>query len=262
VVAGFHGVGCFGLSTPGQDVINQESVMSKLGKRLFLAFVALGSGFPVARAQFAVIDVASVAQLVSEVKTLQQQLTTAQADLAQAQTSYRSTVGDRGMEQLLAGTVRNYLPPNWSGLQSAFQSANSSYPALTGDFNAALSSNAVLSTQQLAGLSPAANQQMQSGRQSVALLQAVSHQALATTSNRFTSLQQLIDAIARAGDQKSALDLHARIGAENGMLQNEQTKLQVLYQSAQAEQWANEQRAREQVIAGHGQFATRFQPTP
>jgi type IV secretion system protein VirB5 len=166
------------------------------------------------------------------------------------------------MEQLLAGTVRNYLPPNWSGLQSAFQSGNSSYPALSADLNAALTTNAVLSSQQLSSLSSAANQQMQSNRQSVALLQAVSHEALATTSNRFTSLQQLIDAIARAGDQKSALDLHARIGAETGMLQNEQTKLQMLYQSAQAGQWANEQRTLEQVVAGHGQFASRFQPTP
>jgi type IV secretion system protein VirB5 len=232
------------------------------GKYTWLVFALLVGSVPVAQAQFAVIDVASVTQLVSEVKTLQQQLTTAQADLAQAQTAYQSTIGNRGMDQLLSGTVRNYLPSSWSGVQSAFQSTNSSYPALTGDFNAALSSNAVLSTQQLAGLSPAASQQMQSGRQSVALLQAVSHQALATTSSRFTSLQQLIDAIARAGDQKSALDLHARIGAETGMLQNEQTKLQVLYQSAQAEHWANQQRAREQVISGHGQFATRFQPTP
>ena len=236
--------------------------MSSSGKNLLFVFAVLGGGVPVAQAQFAVIDVASVTQLVSEVQTLQQQLATAEADLAQAQTAYRSTVGDRGMEQLLAGTVRNYLPSNWAGLQSAFQGVNGSYPALSSDLNAALTSNAVLSTQQLAVLSPAATQQLQANRQSVALLQAVSHQALATTSSRFTSLQQLIDAIARAGDQKSALDLHARIGAETGMLQNDQTKLQVLYQSAQAQQWANEQRTREQVVAGHGQFATRFQPTP
>jgi type IV secretion system protein VirB5 len=236
--------------------------MSLSGKNLLLVFAVLGGSVPEAQAQFAVIDVASVTQLVSEVKTLEQQLATAQADLAQAQTAYRSTVGDRGMEQLLAGTVRNYLPPNWSGLQSAFQGGNGSYPALSSDLNAALTSNAVLSTQQLAGLSPAATQQMQANRQSVALLQAVSHQALATTSNRFNSLQQLIDAVARAGDQKAALDLHARIGAETGMLQNDQTKLEVLYQGVQAEQWANEQRTREQAVAGHGQFASRFQPTP
>ncbi len=235
--------------------------MSISGKYPLLAFAVLGGGVPVAQAQFAVVDVASVTQLISEVKTLEQQLATAQADLAQSQTAYRSTVGDRGMEQILAGTVRNYLPPSWASLQSAF-GANGSYPALSSDLNTALTSNAVLSTQQLSVLSPAATQQMQANRQSVALLQAVSHEALATSSNRFSSLQQLIDAIARAGDQKAALDLHARIGAETGMMQNDQTKLQMLYESAQAEQWASEQRTREQVVAGHGQFATRFQPTP
>src|ERR1700722_11313573 len=119
--------------------------MSVLGKNLWLLLAVLG-GAPVAQAQFAVIDAASVAQLMSEVKTLEQQLATAQADLAQAQTAYRSTVGDRGMEQLLGGTVRNYLPPNWNGLQSAFQSTNNSYPALSSDLNTALSANAILST--------------------------------------------------------------------------------------------------------------------
>ena len=236
--------------------------MSMSGKYAILLFMILGAGVPVARAQFAVIDVASVTQLVSEVKTLEQQLTTARADLAQAQTAYQSTVGDRGMEQLLAGTNRNYLPTNWSGLQGAFQGTGGGYSALSTDLNGAMTANAILSSQQLANLSPASSQQLQSNRQAVALLQAVSHEALATSSMRFASLQQLIDAISRAGDQKSALDLQARITAEVGMLQNEQIKLQVLYQSMQAQQWANEQSSRERVVAGHGQFATRFQPTP
>ena len=55
-----------------------------------------------------------------------------------------------------------------------------------------------------------------------------------TRSDRFTSLQQLISAIGGATDQKASLDLNARIAAEQGMLQNEQTKLQVLYQVAQS----------------------------
>jgi type IV secretion system protein VirB5 len=236
--------------------------MSLSGKRLFVIFAALGGGIPAANAQFAVIDVASVTQLVSEVRTLQQQLSTAQAGLAQAQASYRSTVGGRGMEQLLAGTPRNYLPTSWSGVQGAFQGAGGSYPALSADLSTALSANTVLSARQVAALSPAAGQQLQAERQSVALLQALSHQALAATSNRFASLQQMIDAVGRAGDQKSALDLQARIGAEVLMLQNEQTKLQLLYQGALAQQWANEQSARERGVVGHGEFTTRFHPTP
>ena len=46
------------------------------------------------------------------------------------------------------------------------------------------------------------------------------------------------------------------------MLQNEQTKLQVLAQVGQAQDSANAQRERELVIAGQGRFASRFQPTP
>ena len=48
------------------------------------------------------------------------------------------------------------------------------------------------------------------------------------------------------------MDLQARIAAEQGMLANEQTKLQVLHQAAQAEEWARVQRAREQAIADIG----------
>ncbi|HEY2274997.1 MAG TPA: type IV secretion system protein, partial [Steroidobacteraceae bacterium] len=71
-----------------------------------------------------------------------------------------------------------------------------------------------------------------------------------------------IDTIGSANDQKSILELGARIAAEGGMLENEHTKLEGLYQSTQAEQWVNAQRARELIVSGHGQFAGRFQPHP
>ena len=54
------------------------------------------------------------------------------------------------------------------------------------------------------------------------------------------------------GDQKAALDLNARIASEEAMLQNEQTKLQGLYQVAQSQEWARAQAAREQAIADQG----------
>jgi type IV secretion system protein VirB5 len=217
---------------------------------------------PSVRAQFAVIDAASVTQLMTQVRTLQQQLATARADLTQAQAAYQSTVGGRGMERLLSGVVRNYLPADWRGLQAVSLGSSGAYSAFAADLHGVLTRNTVLSPQQLAAISPSMSAQLQLDRQTVALSQAVSHEALANTSMRFASLQQLIDAIGHAGDQKSTLDLHARIGAEVGMLQNEQTKLQMLHQSIQAEQWANALRTREQVVSGHGQFASRFQPIP
>ena len=166
------------------------------------------------------------------------------------------------MEQLLSGTVRNYLPSTWNDLQGAFQPGASGYSVLSTDLNAALKADAILSPQALAGLSSAASRQVQNDRQTVALLQAVSHEALANTSNRFATLQQLISAIGGAQDQKSVLDLQARIGAESAMLQNEQSKLQVLYQSLVAQQWAADQQVKEQVVASHGRFSSRFRPIP
>jgi type IV secretion system protein VirB5 len=232
------------------------------GKRAFFSLIFCFGCVHGAHGQFAVIDVASVTQLMSEVQTLEQQLATAKADLFQAQASYQSTVGGRGMERLLSGVTRNYLPVDWNGLKTAVQGASGSYPSLSADWNDALTRNAILTSQQLAFISPSMSAQIQLDRQTVALSQAVAHQALGNTSMRFASLQQLIDAITHATDQKSVLDLHARIGAETGMLQNEQTKLQVLYQGVQADQWANELRTQERVVAGHGQFASRFRPTP
>jgi type IV secretion system protein VirB5 len=220
---------------------------------------------PVAHAQFAVIDVAAVNQLVSELQQLQQQLATARSQLGQAQAEFQSITGSRGMQSLLSGTVRNYLPPDWTTLEGVLQgtgAAVGAYPMLLADLSRAVNANAVLTAQQLAALPAAAGQSLQAGRQSSALLQALAHEALANSSQRFAALQQLIDTIGSATDQKSILELEARITAEGGMLENERTKLDDLYQSTLAGQWAIAQRTRELVVAGHGQFAGRFQPSP
>jgi len=234
--------------------------MSKQLLLLMVSLVALG-GAAAAHAQFAVIDVAALTQLISEVQTLEQQLATAQNQLGQARAEYHSITGARGMGQLLAGTPRNYLPANWATLQEAVQ-GSAAYPTLAADLQAALRAATILSAGQLAALSPAAAAHLQADRQTVALLESVAHEALANSSSRFAALQELIDAIAGATDQKAILELQARIVAEQGMLQNEHTKLQVLDEGIQAQQWADAQRARELAIAGHGEFDSRFQPHP
>jgi len=216
---------------------------------------------PGAHAQFAVIDAASLSQLISQVRVLEQQLATARGQLTQAETEYQSITGARGMGRLLPGTVRNYLPPDWATLQGALQ-GSARYPQLAADLQSALKAANVLSAQQLAALSPAATAQLQVARQTVALQQSLSHQSLTNASGRFATLQQLIDAIAQASDQKSILELQARIAGEQGMLQNEHTKLLVLSQGIEGQYLANAQRVRELTIAGHGQFANRLQPRP
>jgi type IV secretion system protein VirB5 len=195
-----------------------------------------------ARAQFAVVDVRAITQLIQEVSQMQQALQTAQNQLSQSQLEYQSITGPRGMQNLLSGTNRNYLPATWSQLSTG----------LATPIRAQVGSNAVLTAAQIATLSPAEQQQLNAARSNAALLQVATQQAYATTSTRFASIQTLINAIPSATDQKGILDLQARIQAEQGMLQTDSTKLNLLYQAAQAQELARRQTAAEQVVAGVG----------
>jgi type IV secretion system protein VirB5 len=228
-----------------------------------LCLVASTAISPVARAQWAVVDVPATVQLIQEVQSMAQQIEVARNQLQSAQQSFQAMTGDRGMQLLLGGTSRNYLPANWTQVNGLLQGQGTGgYTALAADARSAMTANAILSPQRLALLSPADQQLIQASRQSSAMQQALSHAALANASDRFASIQSLIAAISTAADQKAILDLQARISAELGMLQNEQTKMQVLYQATQAQESVIRQQAREQEIAGHGVFASRFRPAP
>jgi type IV secretion system protein VirB5 len=195
-----------------------------------------------AQAQWAVIDVGAIAQLIQEAATLKQQLSTIEQQLTQAQQQYQSMTGTRGMQTLLSGINRNYFPSDSTQLMTV----------LATPVQASINSNAVLSSSQMAAFSPAQQQQLNAARVNAALLQVTTQQAYATASNRFASVQQLITAIPTATDQKGILDLQARIQAELGMLQNEQTKLQVLFQLVKAQELSRKQRAQEQALADVG----------
>ncbi len=229
----------------------------KTGLACLIGSIAL---IPAAHAQWAVVDAPALIQLVQQVANAEQQLVTLKNQLTQAQQELQSMTGARGMEQLLSGTVRNYLPANWSQVAGAVQGP-SGFGSLSSDMQNISSMNAVLTPQRLALLPASTQQQIQASRQWSAMQQAISHQALSNASSRFNSLQSLISAIPSATDQKGALDLQARISAELAMLQNEQNKLAVLAQSTQGQQDALALQAREQAIAGRGRFHTRFQPT-
>jgi type IV secretion system protein VirB5 len=209
---------------------------------VLVSLLSLTGFSPPAKAQFAVIDVGAIAQLLREVQQMEQALQTAQNQLNQAQQEYQSITGLRGMQNLLSNINRNYLPTTWSQLPVA----------LASPIRAQINTNAVLTPAQVAALSPAEQQQLTAARTNAALLQVATQQAYSTTSSRFASVQQLINAIGTATDQKGILDLQARVQAEQGMLQTDNTKLTLLYQAAQAQEWARQQTASEQIVAGVG----------
>src|ERR1700688_3498046 len=103
-----------------------------------LLSIAAISVSPVSHAQWAVVDVGAIAQLVQQLSTMEQQLGTMQSHFRQAQQEYQSITGSRGMQSLLTGTVRNYLPADWQSLQASLTSATGAYPALSASIQQAL----------------------------------------------------------------------------------------------------------------------------
>jgi type IV secretion system protein VirB5 len=251
-------------SIPNHTNALQEVLMRSRNIRLMaVCLVTSIAVAPAARAQWAVVDAPAIVQLIQQVQDMEKQLTLATTQLQTTQQGLQAITGNRGMDRLLGGMQRNYLPANWTQVTNAVQGQSmSGYPGLSADVRDAMAAGAVLSPQRLATLSPGDQQQIQAARQSAALQQALSAEALANASGRFASIQSLIAAISTAADQKAILDLQARISAEQGMLQNEQTKLQILRQATQAQELSIQQQARERVIAAHGRFEARFQPAP
>lgn len=230
--------------------------MRVLNQWMWLMGVSLMLSAPLAHAQFAVIDVAAVARMVQQIKTMADQLETARNQLTQAQRTLDAMRGGRGMERLLGGTVRNYLPPSWAALEAAVDAASGQYQQLSSQFQQLVQASAVLSPELLAELSPQDRRELESARRSAAMLQVTTRAALTASSERFNSLQQLVDAIPSATDQKAILDLQARIAVEQGMLANEQTKLYVLTQAAQADEQARRQKLKEEALNAIGSLRT------
>src|ERR1700735_3661841 len=105
-----------------QSTQRQEIVMLTRNIRLGLVCVAASMAIaPAAQAQWAVIDMPAIVQLVQEVQTMQQQLTVARNELQSTQKTLQAMTGNRGMSGLLGGTNRNYLPANWTQVTGALQ---------------------------------------------------------------------------------------------------------------------------------------------
>src|SRR5487761_221621 len=108
-----------------------ESAMKSWCPRLLILIpVVLLARVPAAHAQWAVIDVGAITQLVQEVATMREELTTAQAQLTQARSEYAALIGNRGMDQLLSGEDRNYLPADWAELNAVLQGSGGAYESL------------------------------------------------------------------------------------------------------------------------------------
>jgi type IV secretion system protein VirB5 len=222
---------------------------------LSFAFASIVALVPMtAKAGIPVIDVTAIANLVQQIGYWQQQIAGMTNQLNQLQQTHAAMTGTRGMQSLLpmSNLQRNYLPPDYAELMNTVNGHSATYAGLSMQIQSVMIANAVLSNAQLGAMTPEMRQIVESGRRSSAMMSALSQSAYQNTSQRFAALQQLITTIGAAGDTKAIQDLQGRVNSEQAMLQNEQIKLQTLYQMAQADQWAQQQRARERSISDVG----------
>ena len=219
---------------------------------------------PAAQAQMAVIDVAAIRQLISQISYWKQQITGMASQLNQLKQTYAALTGPRGMQSLLSlsDAQRNYLPQDWTQMAGVLTGQSAQYAQLAAEAASIAGTRAALTPGALSRLAPSEQQALVEARQSAAGFAAMSREAFAQASARFASLASLIQAIGGATDAKAIADLQGRIGAEQAMLQNEQAKLELLAQAAEADRRLRETQLRELAIAGHGDFATRLHPQP
>lgn len=206
---------------------------------------------PSAAAGIPVIDVAAIAQLIQQIAYWKQQIEGMTNQI-------KAITGTRGMQKLmpLSDLARNYLPPEYAEMMRVIQGRSITYYGLAEQIRAIIKANTILNSSDISALPPHQRNIVLQGREAAAMLQMVTQQAQQNTSKRFAAMQQLISAIGAAGDSKAIQDLQGRIQAEQAMLTTEQTKLQALYQMAQAQELQKAQLARESALHQLGRQAS------
>jgi len=217
-----------------------------------------------ARAAMPVVDIAAIQQLIQEILAWNEQLQGMRQQLAQLQQTNAALTGARGMEQLLPLTpaARNYLPTDWNGIAQMLQGGLASDPSLAAAARTQLAANAVLKNTDLSRWSQPLQALLSGERQAVAAGQTLTRAAYARSSDRFATLNTLIERIRATPDAKAIAELQGRIEAEQVMVANEGIKLAALAQVTDADRAARELARRESAMQGHGAFAARFQPSP
>ncbi|MDR2696166.1 MAG: type IV secretion system protein [Deltaproteobacteria bacterium] len=212
-------------------------------------FVALLNASPGYASGIPVFDAASLSQdamqFAQTLMNMIEQLTTAKEQLTQQVKQFESLTGGRGMENLLSGQVRNYIPSEWQDALNLLDNPSSSYSSIANRAQRIVEENKVLSDDKLNSLSSSKRQIIEKRRNTLATHKALIETTYSTASQRFNTLQSLTSSISAATDPKAIMDLQARIQSEQVQLQNENIKLQAMSQAMQLELMIQAQMERE-----------------
>lgn len=219
--------------------------MKKLSASCILAVGIAASS--AAFAQIPVTDGASIAKSVkNQIETMakwKMQYDQMVGQIDQMKQQYAAVTGARGMGELFNNPqLRDYLPQDWQGVYDSVKSGG--YAGLSGRAESIYDNNKVYDA--CAGF-VSNEQRTNCEAQAVKGAQdkAFALDAYDAAKNRLSQIDQLMRQINQTQDPKAIAELQGRIAAEQAMIQNEQTKLQMYQTVAAAEDRLQEQRQRE-----------------
>ncbi|PWF24021.1 P-type DNA transfer protein VirB5 [Corticimicrobacter populi] len=219
--------------------------MKKLSASCILAVGIAASS--AAFAQIPVTDGASIAKSVeNQIETMakwKMQYDQMVSQIDQMKQQYAAVTGARGMGELFNNPqLRDYLPQDWQGVYDSVKSGG--YAGLSGRAESIYDNNKVYDA--CAGF-VSNEQRTNCEAQAVKGAQdkAFALDAYDAAKNRLSQIDQLMRQINQTQDPKAIAELQGRIAAEQAMIQNEQTKLQMYQMVAAAEDRLQEQRQRE-----------------
>ncbi|ELK4815207.1 P-type DNA transfer protein VirB5 [Pseudomonas aeruginosa] len=200
-----------------------------------------------AQAQIPVTDGASIAQqIAAQVETIakwKMQYDQMTSQINQMKQQYESLTGSRGLGNILNNpALRDYLPSDWQGVYDAVKSGG--YSGLSGRAQSIYEANKAFDACmvfKLVDQRTACEVQAVKGAQD----KAFALDAYDKAKSRLSQIDQLMAKINDTPDPKAIAELQGRIAAEQAMIQNEQTKLQMYQMVAAAEDRLQEQRQRE-----------------
>ncbi|OLK23338.1 P-type DNA transfer protein VirB5 [Xanthomonas oryzae] len=198
-------------------------------------------------AQIPVTDGASIAQQVSaQIETIakwKMQYDQMTSQINQMKQQYESLTGSRGLGNILNNpALREYLPSDWQGVYDSVKSGG--YAGLSGRAASIYESNKVYDAcahYKVAEQRTACEARAVKGSQD----KAFALDAYDKAKSRLNQIDQLMAKINDTHDPKAIAELQGRIAAEQAMIQNEQTKLQMYQMVAAAEDRLQQQRQRE-----------------
>lgn len=211
-----------------------------------------------------VIDASNLAQQIQQVASWVQQYQQMTQQIQQLQQQIESITGSRGFSAALNSATfqqaRRMLPQD---AQTLLNLANGgSYGNLASSINSIKQASSTLTAANF-GTQLAADQWM-ADLNRAASNKALSQEAYNTAQQRLFNLEDLMAQISSTQDPKAIAELQGRIQVEQGLIQNEQAKIQAMAMLVNAERQISDMQAREVSIRASGLYhvVPRVQITP